>query len=144
MSQRISREQFEQRLAELCVDSGSMEFPHRDSDRHILWESILVGLEPAVHYSEKAIDEHIQHWLTTIGRTINRDHVNIRRQLVDVGYLIRTQDGSVYQHAATGPSRERFDVDVENVNCDAVIQKRQALRAQKRQDFFKKHFQQEE
>ena len=144
MSQRISRAQFEQRLAELCVDSGSMEFPHRDSDRHILWKSIIVGLEPAVHYLEEEIDEHIQHCLTTIGRTTNRDHVNIRRQLVDVGYLIRTQDGSVYQHAATGPSRERFDVDVENVNCDAVIQKRQALRAQKSQDFFKTHFQQEE
>ncbi len=59
MSQRIGRAQFEQRLVELCVDSGSMEFSRRVIDRHILWKSILVGLDPAAQYSEKGIDERI-------------------------------------------------------------------------------------
>lgn len=144
MSQRISRTQFEQRLAELCVESGAMEFPRRDADRHVLWKSIVLALDPVVKYSEKQIDERIQHWLTTIGRTITRDHVNIRRQLIDEGYLIRTPDGSVYQYAATGSGQERFDARVEDVNCEEIIQERLASRKKKRRDFLKKRFQQEE
>ena len=140
MFQCISRVQFERRLAELCVDSGVMEFPRREQDRHILWKNILVGLDPAARFTEKEIDERIQHWLSRC-RTISRDHVNIRRQLVDQGYITRTPDGSVYQCAAAGPSREYFDADVENVNCDTIIHNRQVIRTHKRRDFLKKRFQ---
>jgi hypothetical protein len=133
---------FEQRLAELCVDSGVMEFPRRNSDRHILWKSILVGVDPVAQYSEKEIDEHILHWLTTIGRTISRDHVNIRRQLIDEGYPTRTPDCSVYRYAVTGPGHKRFDAGVENVDCKAVIRKRLLMRTHKRREFLKRRFRQ--
>lgn len=141
--QRITRTQFEQRLAELCVESGSMEFPRHTIDRHILWKSIVLGLDPVAKYSEKEIDEHIQHWLKTVGRTVSRDHVNIRRQLVDEGYLTRTPDGSVYCYAPKGPGAKRFDADVEHVNCEAVIRERQTVRTEKRRAFLGKRLPQE-
>ena len=141
--QRITRKQFEQRLAELCVESGSMEFPRHVIDKHILWKSIVLGLDSATEYSEKEIDERIQQWLKTVGRMVSRDYVNIRRQLVDEGYLSRTPDGSVYRYAATGPGSERFDADVEHVNCDAVVLKRETSRTEKRCTFFRKRLHQE-
>ncbi len=141
--QRITRTQFEQRLAELCFESGSMEFPRRIIDRHILWKSIVLGLEPAVEYSEGGIDECIQHWLKTIGRTVSRDRFNIRRQLVDEGYPTRTSDDSVYCCAAKGPGTEHFDADVEYVKCDTVVRKQETLKREKGRAFFGKRLQQD-
>jgi hypothetical protein len=137
-TQRITRKQFEDRLAELCVESGSMEFPRRTNDRHILWKSIVLGLDTARKYTEKEIDGKIKQWLQKVGRAVSRDHVNLRRQLVDEGYLTRTLDGSEYHLALSGPNQDLFELDVEDVNTEEVVQKRTAAVVQKRHDFLKR------
>jgi len=105
MIEPIAREEFETRLAELCLKSGVAGFPRKHKDRHILLKSIVLTMEQGREYPEADVDERIIFWLSDVARSIDFDHVSLRRWLVDERYLERDDAGSVYRVSASGPVR---------------------------------------
>lgn len=59
--------------------------------------SIVSELGDDPVFSERSVDAAILRWLAEVGHHVEIDHVNIRRRLVDDGYLTRTRDGRVYR-----------------------------------------------
>jgi hypothetical protein len=48
-------------------------------------------------FPERSVDAAILRWLAEVGHRVEIDHVNIRRRLVDEGYLTRSRDGRQYR-----------------------------------------------
>ena len=117
----ITCEEFKERLVDLCVHSNLTSLPHRLRDRHILMKSMVLNLSPDQRYTEKEIDEELKLWLATTCCTRGLDHVTLRRQLIEHGYLGRERDGSRYWVCSTGRSQPLFEHSVENIDIDEII-----------------------
>ena len=68
-----------ERLAELCIKSGLTGLPRNQENRLVLLKSGALTLGPGARYTESEVDELLQSWLTHIGKSIQLDHVNLRR-----------------------------------------------------------------
>ena len=108
-SETITADAFRERLVELCLKSGMAGFPRRPRDRHILLKSVALTLDVRATYTEQQVDRKLTSWLGDVGRSIGIDRVNLRRLLVEEGYIGRERDGSRYWVAALGPSRGAFE-----------------------------------
>lgn len=117
----MSADQFTRRLVTLCLRSQIIGLPTKAIDRHILFQSILLTLEPARTYNQAELTAALNVWLCDIGRRIETDHAALRRHLVDEGYLQRTPDGRSYRAAASPGSHDRFAADVEDIDVRAAI-----------------------
>jgi len=82
-------EQFEERMAELCLRSGMAGFPRKRRDQQILLKSIVLTLDRERDYTELEIGDKLAYWLVDIGTSTDLDHVTLRRLLVDTEYLWR-------------------------------------------------------
>ena len=103
----ITRQEFTERLVQLCVSSGLRGIPRKIRDRHILLKSITLTLELKSEYAEHELNDELRSWLSEVGKTIRRvDHVNLRRLLVDQEYVGRSRDGSRYWVAVGSRYRE--------------------------------------
>ena len=109
-----TREQFVGRLAGLCLKSGLSGFPRKSSDRHILLKSVALTLDKTKGYTAGEIDERLIFWLTNIARSIDFDHVSLRRDLVDERYLERDKRGRSYRVSAG--RQGMFAPEVEDVD----------------------------
>ncbi len=138
----ITRNEFKQRLAELCVQSGLTSLPHKPRDRHILMKSMVHTLNATQKYAEKEINDKLKFWLKNIGHSIDIDHVTLRRQLVELGYLERNRDGSSYWVATSGPGQTMFESDVEEVDPYEIVRVSRELVEQKKRDYLQKHSEQ--
>ena len=117
----MTADEFKTRLAELCLKSGMVGFPRKAPDRHIILKSVILTLDAGREYAGSEIDDRLAFWLVDIGRSIELDHVTLRRELVDERYLEREADGSSYRVAGPGPARELFGPDVESVDVYEAI-----------------------
>jgi hypothetical protein len=66
-------------------------------DRHILFISATLGLEPQRRYSESELNDELRKWTARFGRGVNLDHVSLRRFLVDEHYIRRDTTGEASQ-----------------------------------------------
>ena len=108
-SETITADAFRERLVELCLKSAMAGFPRKRRDRHILLKSVVLTLDVRATYTEGEVDRKLVSWLADIGRSIGIDQVNLRRLLVDEGYVGRERDGSRYWVAALGPRGGAFE-----------------------------------
>ncbi|MFW6174373.1 MAG: DUF2087 domain-containing protein [Chloroflexota bacterium] len=130
MADRISRTEFEERISDL-LESRLPGLPRRWRDRHIFLKSVAITLDPHAQYSERELDDKLLEWLTDVAKRVHMDHVNLRRLLVEHGYLGRKRDGSSYWVAALGPHQDMFEPEVDEVDPHRVLRdsrKRAALR----------------
>lgn len=134
----ITADEFKTRLAELCLKSGVMGFPRKSRDRHILLKSVTLTLDAGREYTEPEIADRLAFWLVDIGRSIEFDHVSLRRQLVDTRYLYREADGSRYRVADPGPARELFAPGVDSVDVYEAIGLAMRTEARKRQQHLRR------
>ena len=141
MSERIvTVEDFEERLAAICLGGPGSAFPRRTRDRHILYRSIIQRLDHARKYSEADLNEVLQKWLLDIGTCLDMDHVTLRRYLIDERYLSRDANGNAYEVNAAGSTDIEFEPSVAAIDPFTVIQaardrvaerkRQQSLRAQ--------------
>ena len=117
----ISAEEFERRLAVLCLRGGGAGLPRKRRDRHILWKSMILILGRDQEHPQRAINEALRRWLGDVGVTIEIDHVSLRRHLVDEGYLIRDTAGHAYRVGAPTAGDIRFAASVDRVDPIQVI-----------------------
>jgi len=121
-AQTISAAQFEERLATICLGGAGTAFPRRTRDRHILYRSIIQGLNHARKYSEAELNDALQQWRLGIGTCLDIDHVTLRRYLIDERYLSRDANGSMYQVNPSGNAAIEFEPSIATIDPFMVIQ----------------------
>ena len=134
----ITCEQFKKRLSNLCIQSGLTGLPHKLRDRHILFKSMVVGMSSKKTYTEKEIDNKLNLWLDTVGQSMDVDHVTLRRQLIELGYLERNMDGSDYRLCIFGPAHTMFEPAVEEINIYEIITTTRELIEKRKQDYLRR------
>tara|TARA_B100000749_G_scaffold179463_1_gene138628 strand:- start:639 stop:1112 length:474 start_codon:yes stop_codon:yes gene_type:complete len=120
-SDAITADEFKKRLFELCSLSGLSGLPRKSRDRHILLKSVALLLDKTQEYSEGEINQVLQAWLTDVGRSIEIDHVELRRRLIDHEYLGRSKDGSRYWVAVWSRLQMAFEREIEEVDVPLLI-----------------------
>jgi len=120
--QIISVEEYEERLAAICLKGAGASFPRRFRDRQILYRSIIQTLDRDKKYSEPELNDAIQDWLLNIGSCLDMDHVTLRRYLIDEGYLSRSADGAAYQVSEARMDSIEFEPSIAAIDPVTVIQ----------------------
>lgn len=120
-SNAITADEFKKRLFELCSLSGLSGLPRKIRDRHILLKSVALLLDKTQEYSEGEINQELQSWLTNVGCSIELDHVELRRRLIDHEYLGRSKDGSRYWVAVSSRQQMAFEHEIEEVDVPLLI-----------------------
>ena len=123
MSERIiSVEEFEERLAAICLKGAGASFPRRSRDRQILYRSIIQTLDSTRKYSESELNDAIQDWLLNVGTCLKMDHVTLRRYLIDEKYLSRDANGTAYHVNAMRIDSIGFAPSIAAIDPLTVIQ----------------------
>lgn len=121
--------EFKERLVSLCLQSGVKGLPRRKRDQHIVLKSVVLTLDKTEEYSETAVNQRLQIWLNEVGRSLELDHVRLRRHLIDAEFLGRSRDGSRYWVAVFSRNQVPFDAEVENIDVYNLVQQRRAEQA---------------
>jgi hypothetical protein len=124
----VTAQEFEARLASLSLTGGGTGLPRKPRDRHIVLRAVAQALgeargftESAMSLSESAVNLALGDWLDGAGTWLLVDHVTLRRELVDHGYLRRDTAGSRYDLCVDGRSQVAFDPDVSAVDGAEVV-----------------------
>jgi hypothetical protein len=117
----VSKDLFRKRLVDLCARSHLFSLPRKPQDRHILLRSMVIGLDVNRQYSEQEINETLEKWLTDVAQSEYPDHVSLRRELVDRGYLTRSADGANYQVQPSGSGRVDFEPSVGELDPVGIV-----------------------
>ena len=73
-----------------------------------------------------------------IGRSLQLDHVNLRRWLIDERFLERAKNGSVYCVGSNPTGAHLFDPSIEGCDPYAVIQSGKALLEKRKADYLER------
>ena len=99
----ITVEHWLQRLTELSrrqgLAIGTMLGAAR-SDLDLLLASAALHLPPDEGLGEREASERFRHFLATTGAMLDTDHAELRRWLVDLGFVERSDRGSDYRRGA--------------------------------------------
>ena len=114
--------------------SRGIGFPRKRRQQHILLKSVVLLLKLGQDYSEPQINDTLQKWLDTIGKSLEIDHVSLRRRLVDEGYLARDSAGRRYR-VDEGNTGSLFEPAVNAVNPVAVIEEAEQRRVMRKREF---------
>ena len=109
-------------------------FPRKRKQQHVLLKSIVLLLELGQDYSEHQINDALQKWLGTVGKSLEIDHVSLRRRLVDEGYLTRDRAGKRYR-VDEGNMNSILEQGINAVNPLAVIEEAEQRRVLRKREF---------
>ncbi len=126
------------RVDDCCRLRGNISrgkgFPRKRRQQHVLLKSVVLLLKPRQDYSEHQINDMLQKWLDTIGKSLEIDRVSLRRRLVDEGYLIRDRAGRHYR-INEGNMDSIFEQAINAVNPVAVIEEAEQRRVLRKREF---------
>ena len=129
---------FCERLIGLCLGSGVTGLPRNPESRLLFLKSVVLTLDRDARYAESELDKQLQSWLLHIGSSIRLDHVNLRRWLVDEGFLERTRDGSAYWIGANPTGAHLFDASVEECDPYQTILSGKSIRERRKVEFLER------
>ena len=107
----IARVDEERRLAVLLGRGTAPGWPRKQSDRFILLHRAARCLGADESLSERAISERLRGWLQGEAGQLGLDAAEIRRALVDDGFVERDRAGSAYRLSDRHRARVRFEGD---------------------------------
>lgn len=128
------------RLAKLALRHGvhmSTLQQKNGRDLELLFASAALAFPPDTSLSEQAANQVLQRFLATAGVMVATDHVELRRSMVDTGFLTRSDYGTDYRRGAMPEwlSEAAQSLDFDRI-AQAVAQARSAhevARATRRQ-----------
>lgn len=123
---------FKNRFVSMII--GWQGFPKKDLDRHILFISAALGLEPGRHYTERELNDELRQWTARFGTPVNLDHVTLRRFLVDEHYVQRDGAGQSYELTSTDWPHT-FDPSIRTLDLEASIDEERTARELKKQQY---------
>jgi hypothetical protein len=109
-------------LAPLFVKAGVGIGGLTDAQRRLVLGLVWAGL-PAAPMSERDVNEALKARLAGAANFLDTDHVELRRRLVDAGWLARDGFGREYQRVAAGalpPTLQPLATAFDGVDTDAV------------------------
>ena len=121
---KVTLREFQERLVNLCVQSGLKGLPRRKRDQHIILKSVILTFDKTEEYTESGVNQRLQTWLNEVGRSLDLDHVRLRRHLVDAEFLGRSKDGSRYWVAVFSRNQVPFDSEVDAIDVYALVQQK--------------------
>lgn len=136
---RVTPQEFRERLLNLCVRSGARGLPRRKRDQHIILKSVVITFDKTEEYTESGVNQRLQSWLNEVGRSLELDHVRLRRHLVDAEFLGRSKDGSRYWVAVFSRNQVPFDSEVEDIDVYALVQQRRQANVRPPQGANRRH-----
>jgi hypothetical protein len=113
--------------------SASVSLPRDYVQRHILFISAALGLDPQRQYSESELNEELRRWTARFGSPVNLDHVTLRRSLVDEGYLNRDTAGKSCDLTTEWPYT--FDPSIKTPDLEALITEARVARELEKQQY---------
>ena len=117
--EQITREEFCAAIERLCAANRLSALPKRARDREIVLKSIALRFRGDEQYGEATVDDELIAWLREVrARGPGLDHAELRRALVDHGYLGRSRDGRRYW---LQPGPQAFAAAIDEVDVLAVI-----------------------
>jgi hypothetical protein len=132
----IAASKFRNRFVALMI--GGHSFPKRHLDRHILFLSAALELEPQRPYTERELNEELRRWTARFGDPVNLDHVTLRRFLVDEGYLRRDSAGARYELTATAGWPFTLDPTLDTLDLEAWVGEARIERQRKKHEHLAK------
>jgi hypothetical protein len=130
----IEASQFKKRFTSLILQGQG--FPKKDLDRHILFLSVALGLEPGRQYTEGELNDELRNWTEPFGTAVNLDHVTLRRFLVDEGYLSRDSAGYAYE-VTTASWPHTFDPSIATLDLEALVDEARRERELRKQQYLR-------
>lgn len=130
----ITSSQFRDRFAALFF--GGTDLPKKQVDRHIIFISATLGIEPGRKYSENDINDELRKWTSVFGARYNLDHVTLRRHLVDEGYITRDSSGRSYELVTTDLPYT-FDRSLEGLRLEELIDEAKTAKELKKRQYLK-------
>jgi hypothetical protein len=131
----VEASQFQNRFVALIL--GGRDFPKKHMDRHILFISATLGLEPHRQYTESELNDELRKWTARFGGPVNLDHVSLRRFLVDEHYIRRDTAGDAYELATTDLPYT-FDRSIKTLDLEGLIDEARTARELKKQQHMRK------
>lgn len=98
-------------------------------DKHILLKSMQLQFSREASFTEREVNGQLESWMRDIAPGLDSDVANLRRMLVDYGYLIREPDGSRYNVGGDGTP---FAADVNHLDPVAMLRDAQSQRAERK------------
>ena len=111
-----------QPLAALFVKAGVSIGGLSHAQRRLVLGLVWAGL-PAMPMSERDVNEVLKAKLAGAANFLDTDHVELRRWLVDAGWLARDAFGREYQRVAAGalpPTLQPLATAFEGVDTDTI------------------------
>jgi hypothetical protein len=131
---RITSPQFKKRLADLCVAGGLTGLPRRPADREILYTGVLSTLPRDRTFTQPQLNAELGSWLARIAESLEVDHVTLRREMVDRGFLVRETDGSQYRAVVPEWWSSAFEPDVLDVDVAEVVERERLKRRERKRE----------
>lgn len=132
MPPHISLADFSGQFPRLVLDARDL--PRKPVPFHILLISVVTGLAPERSYSEAELNDEIQRWIMEFGSRFGIDHANIRRYLIDEGYLSRDPSGSEYRLDPEG-TRFAYDPAIRDLDFKEMIAEERVQREARKREF---------
>ena len=94
-------------------------------------------LEARRDYTQSELKACLAKWLSQVGRTVEIDHVSLRRYLVDAGYLTRDTAGRSYR---VDPEQTRglFEAGIEAIDPVALVEEAYQDAAERKREYLEK------
>jgi hypothetical protein len=90
------------RLEALVVRQGLALSGLAGADRALVLALASCAIEPNHALAEHEVNRRLQDWLADTGSMLRTDHVELRRFLIDAGYMLRDDWGHAYRR---GPAQ---------------------------------------
>jgi len=128
----ISQPEFETQFPKLVLTARDL--PRKSVPFHTLLVSAILRLDPERTYHEPDINAELQGWILQFGRNFRVEHAELRRYLVDEGYLRRDPAGASYRVQPSGGSFT-FDPGLRDLDLVGLVVEVEAERARRRQSY---------
>jgi hypothetical protein len=128
----ITDPQFRERFVALIL--GARDLPKKDLERHVLFLSAVLNLDPKRAYSEKELNDELRKWTDSFGAQFGLDHVTLRRFLIDERYLTRDSAGNSYERRISG-LRYTFNPSLESIDLTALVDEARREREERKRRY---------
>jgi hypothetical protein len=134
VTDHITHQAFEEQFPRLIL--SARDLPKKAVPFNVLLISAVIRLDPERSYDEAEVNAELQRWILEFGQDLPLGHVELRRFLVDAGYLMRDKAGLSYRVQA-GSGIFTFDASLRELDLVALVADAKAKREAQRRAYTK-------
>jgi hypothetical protein len=130
VTDHITQAEFAKQFPNLVL--SARDLPRKPLPFHVLLVSTILPLDPDRAYSEAEINAELQRWILQFGGCFKLEHAELRRYLVDEGYLSRDPAGLAYE-VKPDAGQFTFDPALRQLDLAALVAEAEADRQRRKQ-----------